>query len=282
METKGKRRALGVAMLAGALWVFIRRPSIVLAGSIILYMNSEAWLGIKPLGFFELAERATDATEITLAAAGVLVAMASLMAFKAAKRLDLELAAAADVSVLIRDTGALLVRNRMYCERILRVKELHIESIDAVGKTADQTKAARDRRDVEWSCLLDTVDQVHADRSGVWDLVRRLGDLNNQHGPIIRTRVLMPLMLERAQASLEELGSATVYVIPGKEDDVGRFMGSFFLSGAKDVANYLEVDDRHMLRVLGYLGGASSIGSTAVAPVSLITALRMVAKVWRM
>jgi len=282
MDTKAKRRALSVAMFAGALWTFARRPGVVLIGCIILYLQAEEWFRIKPLSFLELSERATADTEATIAAAGLLVALASVIAFKAAKRLDLELAAAADISLLIRDAGALLVRNRMYCERILRIKQLHVQSIDGVGKTAQQTKAARDVRDLEWSCLLDTVDQVHADRTGVWDLIRRIGDLSNQHGPIIRTRILAPLFLERAQASLEKIGEATVFLIPPKDAQVGMYMASFFLAGAKDVADYLDVDDRHMLRVMGYLGGASAIGSTSVAPVSLITAVRMALKAWRM
>lgn len=282
METKAKRRILGAVMLAGALWVFVRRSAVVLVGCIVLYAKAEDWLGIKPLGLMELLELATSATEVTIAAAGVLVAMASVIAFKSAKRLDLELAAAAAISLLIRDTGALLVRNRMYCERILEVKQFHIESMDGVGKSPAHTKAARDRRDIAWRCLLDTVEQVQADRSGVWDLVRRMGDLNDQHGPIIRTSVLVPLFLETAQANLEVLASATVYVIPSTDEDLGTYMASFFLVGAKDVSDYLVIDERHRLRVMGYLGGASSIGSTSVAPVSLITAARLVLKVWRM
>ncbi len=281
MDTKFKRRALAVVMLGGALWVFVRRPFVVLAFCAALYFKAESWLGVRPLSALEILQVLSGAPEVAVAGAGVLVAMASVIAFRNVKRLDLELAAAASISVVIRDTGALLVRNRLYCEHLLEARDLYFACFDGeTASFAERTSARRDR-DVSWACLLDTTDQARKDRAEIWVLVRRIIDLNDQHVPIIRTSIIVPWLLERAQENLEVLAAATVFVTPERDSKITEFMPAFFLNGVKDAADYLCVDDKHRLKVLAYLGGAASIGSTSVAPVSLVTAVRMFAKIWR-
>ncbi len=106
MDTRINRRSLAVFMLTGAMWVFARRPIVVFMAAILCYLNWEHWFGVRPLRLYELMDVLESKTEATIAAAGLLVAIASITAFRHVKRLDLELAAAAAITAVIRDASA--------------------------------------------------------------------------------------------------------------------------------------------------------------------------------
>lgn len=282
MDTRINRRSLAVFMLTGAMWVFARRPIVVLMAAILCYLNWEHWFGVRPLRLYELLDVLGSKTEATIAAAGLLVAIASITAFRHVKRLDLELAAAASITAIIRDASAVFSRIRLYCDALVAAKDAYLEVVDATGKTAGQSQGDRERLNLAWTMVMKRVEKMREDQEAVWEIARRLIDLNDQHGAIIRTKVLTPWLLERALYHAETLASGMVFPVPNQGESARTFIPSYFLIGAKQVADYIALDEKHRMRLLGFLGGASAIGSSSVAPVSLITAVRSAGQLWRL
>lgn len=282
MDTRAKRRWLAALAIIGGAYSLLRRPLPVLVGAVVLYINSESLLGVAPLKPYEFTDLIWGAKETTIAAAGVLVAIASVTAFKHVKRLDLELAAAADITGVIRDLSALLARNRVYCDSILELREKYLSSMDGDTKSAADRGEIRRDIDAGWAVLTASASQTRDDLREVWRLIHRLNDLQNQHGAVLRSRFLAPWMLERAAYHVGIMAEAAIFPIPGPNERPGQFIPPFLLLGASRVTKYLEVDAKHSMRAMGYLGAASSIGATSVAPVSLLNAARMGWKFWRM
>ncbi len=248
--------------------------------SLILYYWSESLLGVVPLKAYELTDLLGGNKEASIAAAALVVAVVSVSAFRRVKRLDLELAAASDIKAIIRDCQELLTRNRLYCETLLSIKEQYLATFD--GDSTNPAERARLRWEIRasWSVLTASVKQTQQDRKAVWDLVQRIIDLDNRHSAILHSKVLTPWFLERGQRHLEEIADAMVVPIPGESEDVGAFMRFFLLNGVQAAHNYLDADRMHRNKVYTSLGGASSIGTTSVAPASAITAIRMATKLW--
>ncbi len=145
-----------------------------------------------------------------------------------------------------------------------------------------QSQSDREKLNLAWAAVMSRVEKMRDDQEAVWEIARRLIDLNDQHGAIIRTKVLTPWLLERALYHAETLASGMVFPVPNRGESARTFIPSYFLIGAKQVADYIALDEKHRTRLLGFLGGASAIGSSSVAPVSLITAVRSAGQLWRL
>lgn len=269
-------------MVVGAIWVFLRRPLVLLGLSLILYFYSDRLFGITPLKPYELIEMLGQAQEATVAAAGLVVAIASVTAFKHVKRLDLELAASSAITAIIRDGMDLLTRNRLYCDAVLEVSELWRHRYMTLDLSEEAKRDLDQEIDDAWYGLLRAAPKARVDRDEIWAIARRLIDLNDQHGAVLRSKILTPFFLERALHHFEVIAGAATFVVPSDDATPRTFLPAFPLAGKEGVSAYLALDHRHTLRFLGYLGGASSIGSSAVAPASLVTAVRMAANVWKM
>lgn len=280
MDTVARRGWWTALLLGGAALTVLRRPSGILVLSMMLYHWSESLFGITPLKAYELTDLLGSNKEATIAAAGLVVAIASVSAFRRVKRLDLELAAASDIKAIIRDCQDLLTRNRLYCEELLSIKEQYLATFD--GDRTTPAERVRLRSDVRasWAVLTGSLKWTHQDRQNIWGLVQRIVDLDNRHSSILHSKILAPWFLERAQRHLKEIAAAMIVPMPGEGEEVVTFMRFFLLNGAQAARDYLDTDRKHRDKVYTSLGWASAIGTTSVAPTSAITAIRMATKLW--
>lgn len=282
MDTKAKRVGLAIFIVAGAMFAFIRRPTGMLIVALVLYHYCERIFGVAPLKPYELSDLIVDAKEATIAAAGIVVAAASVSAFKRVKRLDLELAAGADIKSMMRDASDLLGRNQLYCEKLLELREKYLESISGDGRTAEQRGALRSEVAIRWEVLMSSVQERRSDQEETWNLPRRLTELKNQHSAILQSKVVTPWLLERAQHHLEIVVDAAEYPIPAEDNAVRDFVPTLLMAPGKRARSYLDADEKDAMKFFGYMGGASVIGSTSVAPSSVINAVRTAWRLWKM
>ncbi|WP_141057472.1 hypothetical protein [Stenotrophomonas rhizophila] len=280
MELKDKLR-FSLLALGGALVSLLQRPFFLLVLTIGLYLVSERLLGVVPLKLFELTEAMAGAKEATLAAAGLVVAIVSVSAFKHAKRLDLELAASAEISSISSDLITVLSRYGIYCEKVLEIKSRFVTRYDPGLHPAARAELDRDLKQ-DWTILLTRVRDISADRDEIWSLIRRLIEVSQKHQPVLGSRFLTPIMLERAQFHLEAIANAATFPVPEQDHNLVEYMRVFILFGVSDVNRYMHAERKHKIKLLGYLGGASSIGSTTIAPRSAMNAVRMAWKLMRL
>ncbi|WP_447945011.1 hypothetical protein [Stenotrophomonas indicatrix] len=280
MELKDKLKFSSLAVGAG-LVALAQRPFFLLLAAIGLYYSSDTILGVVPLKPFELSEAMAGAKEATLAAAGLVVAIVSVSAFKHAKRLDLELAASAEISLISSDLINVLTTYGIYCQKILELKDRF-----AIRYHPDLHPVAREKLDEdlrqEWAILLTRVREISADRDEIWSLIRRILGVFQKHQPVLGSRILTPIMLERAQFHLEAVANAATFPVPERDHNLVEFMRVFMVLGVPSVHRYVQVERRHKTKLLGYLGGASSIGSSTIAPRSVLNAGRMAWKLMRL
>lgn len=280
MEMKDKLRFSSLAV-GGGLVALAQRPFFLLLVAIGLYFSSETILGVVPLKPFELSEAMASAKEATLAAAGLVVAIVSVSAFKHAKRLDLELAASAEISSISSDLITVLTRYGVYCEKILELKARFVIRYHPDLPPDVKEKLDEDLQQ-EWTILLTRVREISADRDEIWSLIRRILGVFQRHQPVLGSRILTPILLERAQFHLEAVASASTFPVPEQDDKLVDFMRAFILFSVPSVHRYRRVEKKHRTKLLGYLGGASSIGSSTIAPRSMLNAGRMAWKLMRL
>lgn len=280
MELKDKLLFSSLAVGAG-LAALAQRPFFILLALICLYLNSEGMLGVVPLKPFELSETMAGAKEATLAAAGLVVAIVSVSAFKHAKRLDLELAASAEISSISSDLITVLTRYGIYCEKILEIKSRFLTRYDQDMHPVARRKLDEDLQQ-DWAIVLTRVREISADRDELWSLNRRISEVFQKHQPVLGSRLFTPIMLERAQFHLLAVTSAATFPVPEQDHNLFEFMRAFLLNGLPSVHRYIQAERQHKTKLLGYLGGASSIGSSTIAPRSFLNAGRMAWKLMRL
>jgi len=268
-------------ILMGALFALVRRPTVILIALLVLYWNCERIFGVAPLKPYELTDLIGQAKEAAIAAAGLVLAAASVSAFKRVKRLDLELAAGSAIKLMMRDASELLSRNQLFCENLIELREKYLRSIDGTESTAEQRAGLTREIAVRWEFLMSSVQQKRSDQEQTWNLPRRLIELKNQHSAILQSRVVTPWLLERAQHHLEVVADAAQYPIPADGQAAREFIAGLLTSGAR-ASSYLDADEKHAMKFFGYMGGASVIGSTSVAPASVINAIRAGWRLWKM
>lgn len=280
MELKDKIRFSALAV-GGGLAALVQRPFFMLLAALGFYLGTERILGVAPLKPFELSEAMASAPEVTLAAAGLVVAIVSVSAFKHAKRLDLELAASAEIASISSDLITVLTRYGIYCEKILEIKSRFVICYHPNLNRDARAKLDEDLEQ-DWTILLTRVKEISSDRDELWSLIRRLMEVYQKHQPVLGSRFLTPIMLERAQFHLEAVANAATFPVPEQDHNLIEYMRAFILFGVPSVHRYIQVERKHKIKLLGYLGGASSIGSTTVAPRSVLSAVRMAWKLMRL
>lgn len=280
MELRDKVRFSTMTVAAGLL-ALAQRPAVLLLVAIALYICSEPLLGVVPLKPHELSEVLAGAKEATIAAAGLVVAIASISAFKHAKRLDLELAVSADISAINSDAIKVLTRYGFYCEKIIEIKNLFAARYDPLMSPSAR-KELDEHLAVEWQLLLRWAKEIDVERDAIWSLIRRILELAQKHQAIIGSRIITPILLERAQVHLEAIANAASFPVPDQDQELLEYIRAFMLYGVPSVQNYQQVELMHKVKFLGYFGAASSIGSNSIAPRSLVTAGRMVWKLMRL
>lgn len=280
MEPKEKLGFAALAIGAG-LVSLAQRPFFVLLGAIALYMSSESLFGVQPLKAYELSEVLAGAKEATIAVAGLVVAIASVSAFKRAKRLDLELAVASDIAAISSDVTKVLTRYSLYCEKILDIKTRFASRYDPVMRAVDRRKLDADL-EIEWQLLLRWAKEIDVERDAVWSLIRRMLEVGEKHQAVIGSRFMTPILLERAQFHLEAIANAATFAVPSQDAKLLEYIRAFMLFGVQNTQRYLEVERTHRTKLLGSLGGASSIGANMIAPRSFLHASRLAWKLMRM
>lgn len=268
MEAR-ERRGIAAMMVVAGIVDLAQRPLFLLIVAVILYHNCYSIFGVRPLSPNELTELLFSVKEVTIAAAGLVVAIASITAFKHVKRLDLELAASNDITSISRDASSVLTRYALYCEKILEIKARYASRYDR-NMSREARALLDDELDAEWQVLLKAAGQIDDQRDAVWSILRRLAEIGEKHQAVIGSRIVTPILLELAQSHLEKLANAAVFPVPKTDQKLLEYIRAFMLNGVKPVRDYLEVDSSHRLKVLGYLGGASSIGSSSIAPSRLL------------
>lgn len=260
----------------------VRKPAVMLAGALVLYWNSEQLLGVVPLKPYELGEILSSRPEAALACAGTVVAVASVLAFKRVKRLDLELAAGADIALILRDAIDMMTRLRSFCIGVYQIRR-DLEIFEP-GNEVDPSEARRimDRIAASWQVLQARVPQLRKDQSDFWRISNRLIDVDGLHSTAIRARAVTPYALSRAQKHALVLAEKAGFPLPGEGDDPGSYLDYLDVYEGTSLPEFLHADEEDWNRFLEWMGFASSIGSSAVALPSAITSARMVWAVLRM
>ncbi len=266
-------------MVGGAIWTMVRKPWGMLAASLLAYHWSERALGVGPLKLYELTDVLGQNKEASIAAAALVVAIVSVSAFRRVKRLDLELAAAADIKEIIRDGQELLSRNRLYCEELLRLHRMYQDSHGgSLSNITDRNKARR-TLPLVWQSLSRSAERTRQDRTEIWKLMQRINDLSIRHSAILHSKIMAPLLLERAQRHLEAIADSALFPVPGSDELGDVFIRAYTLDDKERTIRYLEVDKTRRSGLFECLGGASSLGASSVALPSVVTTIRMAKKV---
>lgn len=275
MEKKTRWKILATVSVAGAMLGVLQKPVVLLAGSLVLYWASEMLFGVTPLKPYELGELIAGRPEAALTAAGTVIAVASLLAFKRAKRLDLELAAGADIASALRDGMNLMTRLKLFCELVVELRD-EVDQLGPPGELSrDQVKQKMDAIDARWTLIQRKVPQTRQDQTEIWGISNRIIALEGQHSTVIRARALTPYALSRAQAHALALAESSSFLLPEDGYDAGDYLDFLEVYDGTSIDDFLEAHEEHWTRFLEWMGMATTIGASSIALPSAINASRM-------
>ncbi|WP_180859098.1 hypothetical protein [Stenotrophomonas maltophilia] len=274
MDSKKRRRVWAAVLVVGAVWAFLRRPTVTLAIVYALYCSSERIFGVAPLKMYELGEIVASKPEAALAAAGTVVAVASMLAFKRVKRLDLELAAAADISLVLKDGMDMMTRLRGFATGVYEVRQLLLPFNPECQMEPEEARRRMDEITARWTVLHAKVPLLRTDQSEMWQLSSRILDIERQHGVVIKARMLAPYALSKAQPLALQMAEKAGFHLPAEQDSVGFYLDCLEVYGGISIPEFLEADEKVWTRFLEWMGAASAIGSSSIALPSAVTAAR--------
>lgn len=280
MEKKARARIILLGLVGGLVGL-AQRPFSLLIVSLVAYFYSEPLFGVTPLRPDELVGRLSAAKEATIAAAGLVIAIASVTAFKHAKRLDLELSLSSDISAISSEASKVLSRYALYCENILELKARYASRYDRNMHKSQLAQLDEDLA-VDWQVLLRWAREIDDERDAVWSLVRQISHLGEKHQAVLGSRIITPFLIDRAQHHIGVIARSAIFPVPKQDQDLHEYIRAFMLFGVSHVRAYIEVDRQNRMKVMGFLGGASSIGSNSIAPRSLLNSVWMGWKIWTM
>ncbi len=281
MDSKGKRRWLALAVFAFSGWAFLRRPSIVLVILTLLYLNAEKLLGIVPLRPYGLGEWISDRPEVAIGAAGIVVAVASMLAFKRVKRLDLELVVGTEIAVILKDAMEMVSRTREYCSDIDCLKSILMEVGSDPPPSPQRAIERMEMLKIRWDMLLEDIPQLRVDQEKIWNVPSRIDDLFTMHGVVLRSKVVAPLLLTLSNRYSIVVARNMRLLLPRAEDEVAAFLDRLDAYKGVSVADFRKVDVNQVLKFAGCMGGASSLGTSSIVPPSAVTVAALAVKLWR-
>jgi len=281
MDSKGKRRSLALALLAYSGLAFIRRPSVVLVLLALVYWKAESLFGVAPLRLFELGEWISSQPEAAIAAAGVVVAVASMLAFKRVKRLDLELSVGAEISVILKESIEIINRTRSYCSDIDLLKCILVEVSADPPPSPARVAERMTMLEIRWKMLLEEVPQLRIDQDTIWDIHTRIEDLFTMHGVVLRSKVVTPFLLWVAQRSAIEIAQQMRLLLPKDNTKAGAFLDDLEIYKGISVKDFRRADAKHGRTLSGCLSGAAAIGTSSILPPASLTVAALAFKLWR-
>lgn len=268
--------------IAGAMLGVLQKPAALLAGSLVLYWASESLFGVRPLKPYELGELVTGRPEAAMTAVGIVIAVASLLAFKRSKRLDLELAAGADVASALRDGMNLVTRLKLFCEMVVELRD----EVDEIGPgthlSTAEAKSKLEWLSARWTVLRRRVPQIRQDQTELWEISNRIIALEGQHSTVIRARALVPYALSRASNHALALAERSGFLLPDEGDSAGEYLDYLETYDGISIDDFLQSHEEHWTRFLEWMGMATTIGASSVALPSAINASRMAWQLLRM
>lgn len=275
MQKKTRWRILAAVSVAGSLLGVLQKPTALLAGSLALYWASETLFGVTPLKPYELGELFTGRPEAAMTAVGTVIAVASLLAFKRAKRLDLELAAGADIASALRDGMNLVTRLQLYCETVVELRE----AVDQLGAdthlSTEEVKSKVEWLAARWTVLRRKIPQIRQDQSDLWEISNRIIAIEGQHSTVIRARALVPYALWRARDHALALAKESGFLLPDEDDGPVEYLDLLNTYEGVSINDFLISHEKQWTRFLEWMGMATTIGASSVAPPSAINACRM-------
>ncbi|WP_313424159.1 hypothetical protein [Stenotrophomonas rhizophila] len=279
---KGNRRWLSLGILVFAGWALFRRPSFALAILLLIYWNAEALFGVRPLRFYELGEWTASKPEAVVGAVGIVVAVASMLAFKRVKRLDLELAVGAEIAGILKDAMELITRTREYCSDIDHLKEI-LREVSADPSPPPERVVERMRMlDIRWKMLRENVPQLRKDQDQIWDIPDKIDALFTVHGAVLRSKVVTPFLLQLARGYAAVIAQKMQLLLPEDDDEAGHFLDYLEEYKLVSIEDFRRMDASQAVKFSGCMGGAASIGTSSIVPPSAITIVALAVKLWRL
>ncbi len=275
MQKKTRWRIIAAVSVAGSVLGVLQKPTALLAGSLVLYWASETLFGVTPLKLYELGELFTGRPEAAMTAVGIVIAVASLLAFKRAKRLDLELAAGADIASALRDGMNLVSRLQLYCETVVELRE----GVDQIGVdthlSTDEVKSKVEWLAARWTVLRRKIPQIRQDQNDLWEISNRIIAIEGQHSTVIRARILVPHALWRAREHALALAKESGFLLPDEDDGPVEYLELLETYEGVSIDDFLISHEERWTRFLECMGMATTIGASSVALPSAINACRM-------
>lgn len=282
MDKIRRRRVLGIIALGAAIFSLLRRPTVMLASTWALYCVSERLFGVAPLKMYELGELVFTRPEATFAAASIVVAVASMLAFKRVKRLELELDVGSEIALVLKDGMDMMTRLRGFCVGVYELRQLLTPPVGGWQATPAEAQGRIGEITARWEVLKDELPQLRKDQRALWSISSRLVDIDVLHGVALRAAILAPFALRHAQRLSLEVAAKGGFLLPADDEEVGHYLDSLEIYKGISIEQFLSADEEKWSRCIEWLGSAASIGASSVARPSSITAVRAAVTVLRM
>lgn len=278
MDRNLRRRLLLLISAPIAIWIVLRRPTVVLLILLAIYWNADRWLGVTPLTIQQLIEFLTTNIEAAIAFSGLIIAFAAARGFVEAKQLDLKLALEAEITNIQGDAGKLIDVCSYATKTMLRIEE---EAIVALRDTpAGVPVRFSPSVHSDYRGLQSTSRTLPEAQRGFTYLIQRVSDIERKFGPIIRTSVVTTLALDQAKKALEAIGAAATFIVPHEHLSLDEFILLQAKHNGASASDFLMVVDNNSGRFYVWIGAASAIGAGSIFKPSALNVFRMAWKLW--